>query len=108
MNEKKMEVLHRLVKGESVTSISEKVGLSRYTIYQYMKDDEFKEVREQLEKDIYNNMFHVGVSEMNEILINGRNHEKIEVFRMITKLQNRVTDKSDVNLTIDDLLKDLL
>lgn len=108
MNEKKLEILHRLIKGDSITDISKECNVSRYTIYQYMKDDEFKEVREQLEKEIYDTMFHIGISEMKDILINGNNYQKIQVFQMLTKLQDRVIDKSEVTLSVDDLLRDLI
>lgn len=108
MNGKQLEILNRLVKGDTVTDVSRDLNVSRTYIYNLMKTDEFKEVREKLEKDMYDSLFHIGVSELSEILINGKNHEKIEVFRLVTKLQNRVTDKSDVTISVESILQDLM
>ena len=45
MNNKKLEVLNRLVQGDSVTDISRELDISRQTIYNYIQQEEFKEVR---------------------------------------------------------------
>lgn len=108
MNGKKLDVLHRLVQGDSITDISKDLNVSRYTIYQWMSQEDFKQVREQLEKEIYDSMFHIGVSEMKDILINGNNYQKIQVFQLLSKLQNRVVDKTQVSVTVDDILRDLM
>ena len=48
MNNKKLEVLNRLVQGDSVTDISRELDISRQTIYNYIQQEEFKEVRNKL------------------------------------------------------------
>ena len=106
MNNKKLEVLNRLVQGDSVTDISRELDISRQTIYNYIQQEEFKEVRNKLE--MYDTLFHVGVSEMKEILITGNNYQKIQVFQLLSKLQNRVVDNSKVTVSVDDILKDLI
>lgn len=108
MNNKKMEVLTRLIQGDSVTDISREMGISRQTIYNYIQQEEFKEVRDKLEKEMYDTLFHIGVSEMKEILITGNNYQKIQVFQLLSKIQNRVVDNSKVTVTVDDILKDLM
>ena len=108
MNGKKLQVLHKLVQGESITNISREMGVSRETIYQRISKEDFKQVREQLEIEIYDTMFHIGVSEMKEILINGNNYQKIQVFQLLSKLQNRVVDNTKVTVSVDDILKDLI
>lgn len=108
MNNKKLEVLNRLVHGDSVTDISRELDISRQTIYNYIQQEEFKEVRNKLETEMYDTLFHVGVSEMKEILITGNNYQKIQVFQLLSKLQNRVVDNSKVTVSVDDILKDLI
>lgn len=108
MNNKKLEVLNRLVQGDSVTDISRELDISRQTIYNYIQQEEFKEVRNKLETEMYDTLFHVGVSEMKEILITGNNYQKIQVFQLLSKLQNRVVDNSKVAVSVDDILKDLI
>ena len=53
MNNKKLEVLNRLVQGDSVTDISRELDISRQTIYNYIQQEEFKEVRNKLETEMY-------------------------------------------------------
>lgn len=108
MNGKKMEVLNRLVQGESVTDISKELGMSRQTIYNYIQQEEFKEIRDKLENEMYDTLFHVGVSEMKEVLINGNNYQKIQVFQLLSKIQNRLQDTTKVSVSVDDILKDLM
>lgn len=108
MNNKKLEVLNRLVQGDSVTDISRELDISRQTVYNYIQQEEFKEVRNKLETEMYDTLFHVGVSEMKEILITGNNYQKIQVFQLLSKLQNRVVDNSKVTVSVDDILKDLI
>ena len=45
---------------------------------------------------------------MKEILITGNNYQKIQVFQLLSKLQNRVVDNSKVTVSVDDILKDLI
>ena len=108
MNNKKLEVLNRLVQGDSVTDISRELDISRQTIYNYIQQEEFKEVRNKLETEMYDTLFHVGVSEMTEILITGNNYQKLQVFQLLSKLKNRVVDNSKVTVSVDDILKDLI
>lgn len=43
LNEKQVEVLQLHVEGENITNISKITGVTRQSIYNWMKDEEFKE-----------------------------------------------------------------
>ena len=96
------------MKGLSQEELGKLLHISRQTIYNYIQQEEFKEVRNKLETEMYDTLFHVGVSEMKEILITGNNYQKIQVFQLLSKLQNRVVDNSKVTVSVDDILKDLI
>ena len=96
------------MKGLSQEKLGKLLHISRQTIYNYIQQEEFKEVRNKLETEMYDTLFHVGVSEMKEILITGNNYQKIQVFQLLSKLQNRVVDNSKVTVSVDDILKDLI
>ena len=88
MNEKKAKALELLLKGDTVVSIANEVGIGRRTLYNWLKnDDEFRKAKQQNENIILDNLYIAALSEMEEILCNGSNYEKIQCATQILKLK---------------------
>lgn len=107
MDKKKAKALELLLKGNSIVSIAEVIGVGRTTIYNWLNNDEdFKKAKAKSEDIILDNLFTVALAEMEELLYNGTNYEKIQCATQILKVKkgtalNVVVDKPK---TLDELL----
>lgn len=107
MNEKKAKALELLIKGNSIVSIAEELEVHRTTIYHWINNDvAFRKAKQKSEDLILDNLYTVALTEMEQLLYNGSNYEKIQCATQILKCKKG----SDVNLkieqpkTLDDLL----
>ena len=106
MNEKKAKALGLILKGDTVTSIAEEIGVHRVTIYKWLQnDEEFKKAKQQNENKLLDNLYIIALSEMEELLYNGSNYEKIAAATQILKLK-RGSDVITIEKpkTVDELL----
>lgn len=107
MDKKKAKALELLLKGNSIVSIAEEIGVGRTTIYHWLNNDEdFKKAKAKSEDVILDNLYTVALAEMEELLYNGTNYEKIQCATQILKVKkgtalNVVVDKPK---TLDELL----
>lgn len=106
MNEKKSKALELLLKGNSIVSIADEIGIHRNTLYNWInKDLDFREAKQQNENMLLDNLYLVALSELEELLYNGSNYEKIAAATQILKVKK----SSDVITiekpkTVDELL----
>lgn len=107
INEKKIKALELLTKGSTITSIAEIVGVHRNTIYYWINNDEdFKKVKQGLEERMTEDLYAISLLEAEEMLINGKSHEKLAIIQLLTKIKHK--DKLDVTvkpLTLDDMIR---
>lgn len=107
MDKKKAKALELLLRGNSIVSIAEEIGVHRNTIYLWLNNDEdFKKAKAKSEDVILDNLYTVALAEMEELLYNGTNYEKIQCATQILKVKkgtalNVVVDKPK---TLDELL----
>ena len=111
MNEKKAKALELLIKGNTITSIAEELGIGRCTIYRWLNsDEEFREAKKKSEDVILDNLYVVALTELEELLYNGTNYERIQCATQILKYKKA----NDVNVTVDrvksvdEILADLI
>lgn len=111
MNEKKAKALELLLKGNTITAIAEELEVCRSTIYKWINNDEkFREAKKKSEETILDNLYVVALSELEELLYNGTNYEKIQCATQILKYKKA----NDVNVTVErvktveDILADLM
>lgn len=108
MNEKKAKALELLLQGNSIVSIAEEIGVHRTTIYHWINNDtEFKKAKQKSEDKILDNLYIVALTEMEELLYNGSNYEKIQCATQILKCMksNEVNVKIEQPKTLDDLIQ---
>ena len=106
MNEKKAKVLELILKGDTVASISEQVGIPRRTIYNWInKDLDFRKAKQENENMLLDSLYIAALSELEELLYNGSNYEKIAAATQILKLK-RGSDVITIEKpkTVDELL----
>ena len=106
MNEKKAKVLELILKGDTVVSISEQVGIPRRTIYNWInKDLDFRKAKQENENILLDSLYIAALSELEELLYNGSNYEKIAAATQILKLK-RGSDVITIEKpkTVDELL----
>lgn len=106
MNEKKAKVLELILKGDTVVSISEQVGIPRRTIYNWInKDLDFRKAKQENENMLLDSLYIAALSELEELLYNGSNYEKIAAATQILKLK-RGSDVITIEKpkTVDELL----
>ncbi|CED95115.1 Uncharacterised protein [Clostridioides difficile] len=111
MNEKKAKALELLIKGNSITSIAEEIGVGRCTIYRWINnDEEFREAKKKSEDIILDNLYVVALTELEELLYNGSNYEKIQCATQILKYKkaNDVNVKVEKAKTVDEILAELM
>lgn len=107
MNEKKVKALELLLQGDSIVSIADEINVHRVTIYKWLNNDiEFKKAKEKAENKLIDGLYIAALSELEELLYNGSNYEKISAATQILKLKksNDVNVKIEQPKTLEDLL----
>lgn len=104
---RKQKALELLASGTPVSTIAEKIEVSRSTIYNWINyDQDFKEVKKGLDLRMVDDLYSVAVLEAEEMLINGKSHEKLAIITQLFKIKHK--DQVDVNvkpLTFDQLVE---
>ncbi len=107
---KKAQALQMLLVGEKgVYEIAEIVGVVPSTVYRWMQLPEFKDAIEQKETLMLDNLWHIALYKMSDLLINGKPYEQIQIIQQLSKLKGKEyqTVKVEKTLTLEDLLADL-
>ncbi len=110
MDNKKVKALELIIKGNSITSIAEDLGVCRKTIYNWLNSDEdFKKAKKKSEEVILDNLYVVALTELEELLYNGSNYERIQCATQILKYKksNDVNVKVETPKSIEDILATL-
>ena len=106
MNEKKAKALEILLRGDTVLSIANELGVGRRTIYNWLQSDvEFRKAKQKNENIILDNLYIAALSEMENLLYEGSNYEKIAAATQILKLK-KGSDVITIEKpkTVDELL----
>ena len=106
MNEKKAKALELLLRGDTVVSIANELEVGRRTIYNWLQSDaEFRKAKQKNENIILDNLYIAALSEMENLLYEGSNYEKIAAATQILKLK-KGSDVITIEKpkTVDELL----
>ena len=106
MNKTKAKALELLLQGNSIVSIANEIGVHRNTLYNLInKDLDFRKAKQENENILLDNLYIAALSELEELLYNGSNYEKIAAATQILKLK-RGSDVITIEKpkTVDELL----
>lgn len=106
MNKTKAKALELLLQGNSIVSIANEIGVHRNTLYNWInKDLDFRKAKQENENILLDNLYIAALSELEELLYNGSNYEKIAAATQILKLK-RGSDVITIEKpkTVDELL----
>ena len=110
MTEKKAKALELMLKGTPISQIAEAIGLHRNTLYQWLKEDEFKEAKEKAENQLIDGIWLMAMYEIEDVLLNTKDeYKKIQIFQQLAKIKGKEETTVNINQikSVDEMIANL-